>query len=121
MRIFIAVIIALVSTWAVGQSPAVRTWNPENIVWQRTDSDGTKWAVLEGDKDAPGKAFTYAFFLPAGHWEHHCHNQDARVAVVSGALKVAVGPVLNKASEDVSGWKLLVCASECSAHHGRGC
>jgi len=45
----------------------------------------------------PGKAFTYAFFLPAGHWEHHFHNQDARVAVVSGALKVAVGPELDKA------------------------
>lgn len=82
---------------AFGQSPSVQTWNPQSIVWQRTDSEGTKWAVLEGDKDAPGKAFTYAFFLPAGHWEHHFHNQDARVAVVSGALKVAVGPELDKA------------------------
>jgi quercetin dioxygenase-like cupin family protein len=53
--------------------------------------------VLEGDKDAPGKAFTYAFFLPAGHWEHHFHNQDTRVAVVSGTLKVVVGPELDKA------------------------
>lgn len=97
MKTFIALILALASTMAVGQSAAVQTWNPGNIVWQRTDSDGSKWAVLEGDKDAPGKAFTYAFFLPAGHWEHHFHNQDARVAVVSGALKVAVGPELDKA------------------------
>ncbi len=97
MRIVIALMLAVVSTLVFAQETAVQTWNPENIFWQRTDSDGTKWAVLEGDKDAPGKAFTYAFFLPAGHWEHHFHNQDARVAVVSGALKVAVGPELDKA------------------------
>jgi quercetin dioxygenase-like cupin family protein len=97
LKILITVILALASGLAVAQSPKVHTWNPETIVWQRTDADGTKWAVLEGDKDAPGKAFTYAFFLPAGHWEHHFHNQDARVAVASGALKVSVGPELDKA------------------------
>ena len=98
MKIVIAVIVVLFSTLAVGQSPVVQTWNAETIVWQSIDSDGTKWAVLEGNKDAAGKAFTYAFFLPAGHWEHHFHNQDARVAVISGALKVSVGPELDKAS-----------------------
>jgi quercetin dioxygenase-like cupin family protein len=92
LKISIAMILIFASSLAFGQSPSVQTWNPQSIVWQRTDSDGTKWAVLEGDKDAPGKAFTYAFFLPAGHWEHHFHNQDARVAVVSGALKVATYP-----------------------------
>lgn len=96
MKTFIALALALISAPAFGQHTEVQTWNPNNIVWQRTDSDGTKWAVLEGDKDAPGKAFTYAFFLPAGHWEHHFHSQDARVAVVSGVLKVAVGPQLDR-------------------------
>jgi hypothetical protein len=80
LRILVTVILALANTLAVVQSPRVHTWNPENTVWQRTDADRTKWAVLEGDKDAPGKAFAYAFFLPAGHWEHRFHNQDARVA-----------------------------------------
>jgi quercetin dioxygenase-like cupin family protein len=97
LKIFISLILAFAGSLAFGQSQAVQTWNADNVVWQRTDSDGTKWAVLEGDKDAPGKAFTYAFFLPAGHWEHHFHNQDARVAVVSGALKVAVGSEFDKA------------------------
>jgi quercetin dioxygenase-like cupin family protein len=96
LKNFIVVVLALAGSVAFAQSAEVKTWTPENIVWQRTDSDGTKWAVLEGDKDAPGRTFTYAFFLPAGHWEHHFHNQDARVAVVSGALKVAVGPELDK-------------------------
>lgn len=97
MKTLIATMLVFVSSASFAQAPApVQTWNAKTIVWQRTDPDGTKWAVLEGDKDAPGKAFTYAFFLPAGHWEHHSHNQDARVAVVSGALKVAVGPTLDK-------------------------
>jgi len=74
----------------------VQTWDADNIVWQRVDSDGTKWAVLEGDKDAVGKEFTYAFFIPAGYWEHHWHTQDARVAVIKGALRVAQGEKLDK-------------------------
>jgi quercetin dioxygenase-like cupin family protein len=86
----------LLGTLAMGQSAAVKTWDASSIVWQNAYPDGTKWSVLEGDKDAPGKAFTYAFYIPAGYWEHHSHNQDARVAVVSGALRVAVGPKLDK-------------------------
>jgi quercetin dioxygenase-like cupin family protein len=76
---------------------ATQTWDADSIVWQRQDADGTKWAVLEGDKDAPGKTFTYAFFIPAGYWEHHWHTQDARVAVIKGALRVAEGDQLDKA------------------------
>jgi quercetin dioxygenase-like cupin family protein len=91
------ILIVLFGSLVFGQSPVVKTWDPGNIVWQSTDPDGSKWAVLEGDKDAPGKAFTYAFLVPAGHWEHHSHNQDARVAVISGALKVSVGRTLDKA------------------------
>jgi len=91
------ILIVLFGSLVFGQSPVVKTWDPGNIVWQSADPDGSKWAVLEGDKDAPGKAFTYAFLVPAGHWEHHSHNQDARVAVISGALKVSVGRTLDKA------------------------
>jgi quercetin dioxygenase-like cupin family protein len=96
VKTFIGVIMILVGTLAFGQSTAVKTWNPNNILWQNSYPDGTKWSVLEGDKDASGKAFTYAFYIPAGYWEHHSHNQDARVAVVSGALRAAVGPQLDK-------------------------
>ena len=96
MKTLSATLIVLIGSLAFAQSPVVKTWDPGNIIWQSTDPDGSKWAVLEGDKDASGKAFTYAFLVPAGHWEHHSHNQDARVAVISGALKVAVGPTLDK-------------------------
>ena len=96
MKTPIVVMMALIGTWAMGQSTAVKTWDASNIVWQNIYPDGTKWSVLEGDKDASGRAFTYAFSIPAGYWEHHSHNQDARVAIVSGALKVAIGPKLDK-------------------------
>jgi quercetin dioxygenase-like cupin family protein len=96
MKTLIVVMMALIGTLAMGQATAVKTWDASNIVWQNIYPDGTKWSVLEGDKDASGRAFTYAFSIPAGYWEHHSHNQDARVAVVSGALKVAFGPKLDK-------------------------
>jgi quercetin dioxygenase-like cupin family protein len=96
VKILIAMMMGLLGMLAMGQSSAVKTWDPGSIAWQNTYPDATKWSVLEGDKDAPGRAFTYAFFIPAGYWEHHSHNQDARVAVVSGSLKVAVGPTLDK-------------------------
>ena len=47
---------------AFAQSP--QAWDAKTIVWQDIDRDGTKWSVLEGDKNAVGKPFTYAFFIP---------------------------------------------------------
>jgi hypothetical protein len=65
VKTLIALAMVLVGTLAVGQSTAaVKTWDPNNIVWQNSYPDGTKWSVLEGDKDAAGKAFTYAFTFP---------------------------------------------------------
>jgi quercetin dioxygenase-like cupin family protein len=72
-----------------------QAWDPKTIEWQKVDSDGTKWSVLEGRSDVPGEAFTYAAFIPAGFHEHHWHASDARVAVVQGALKVSFGENLD--------------------------
>jgi quercetin dioxygenase-like cupin family protein len=71
-------------------------WTAANIKWQEEYSDGTKYSVLEGSRDIPGKAFTYASFIPAGYYEHHWHSSDARVAVLSGALRVGYGESLDK-------------------------
>jgi quercetin dioxygenase-like cupin family protein len=90
----LAVALFLGSIAAFAQSP--QAWDAKSITWQIVDPDGNKWAVLEGNKDAPGKAFTYAFLIPRGYWEHHSHNQDARVAVISGALKVSIGHTFDK-------------------------
>jgi hypothetical protein len=47
---------------------------------------------VRGNKEEPGKASTYAFFIPAGSTT----RQDARVAVIAGALRVAIGPTLDE-------------------------
>ena len=67
-------------------------WTADTIVWQEIGADGTKYALLEGRRDVPGQAFTYAFFIPAGFWDPaHWHTADARVAVLSGSLYLGYG------------------------------
>jgi quercetin dioxygenase-like cupin family protein len=71
--------------------------NPTNIVWQELYEDGTKYSLLEGTKDVPGTAFTYAFFVPAGFWDApHFHTATARLAVISGKLRLGYGDSFDK-------------------------
>jgi len=95
MKFVLAMLILFVTAVAM-PAQSQQAWDAKTIVWQDIEPDGTKYALLEGDRNTPGKAFTYAFFIPAGCWEHHWHTQDARVAVVSGALKVSFGEKLDK-------------------------
>jgi len=74
---------------------SAQAWDAKSIKWQDIGADGTKSALLEGRRDVPGEAFTYAFFIPAGYHEHHWHSADARVAVIQGALKVNFGESLD--------------------------
>jgi len=83
---------------ATAQQSAPRrpaAWTAATIPWAEVYPDGTKYALLEGRRDVAGEAFTYAFYIPAGYWEHHWHSADARVAVLQGALKLAYGSVLD--------------------------
>ena len=68
-----------------------QSWDVRSIHWQVINPDGQKWAVLEGRSDAPGEAFTYAAFLPAGVHDFHSHSSDARVVILQGTLKVNFG------------------------------
>ena len=77
------------------QAKSPQAWDAKTIKWQDVDSDGTKYALLEGRRDVAGEAFTYAFFIPGGYHEHHWHSADARVVVVEGALKVNFGETLD--------------------------
>jgi hypothetical protein len=70
-------------------------WTPDTIPWQEIAADGSRYALLDGDKMAG--AFSYAFFLPAGMWDKpHWHSQDSRVFVASGALQLGYGEVFDK-------------------------
>jgi|SRR5919108_6490142 quercetin dioxygenase-like cupin family protein len=72
-----------------------QAWDAANIPWQKIDTDGSKYAVLEGDRNLHGN-FSYAVFLPAGVFEHHWHSGDARVFIVKGALKVGFSEHFDK-------------------------
>jgi quercetin dioxygenase-like cupin family protein len=90
-----------------------KAWDPESIPWQRTNPNGTKFALLEGVRDQSGTQFSYAFFIPAGVWDaSHSHTADARVFVARGTLYLGYGGKLNrdKAKAFPAGSYLLVPA-----------
>jgi quercetin dioxygenase-like cupin family protein len=63
-------------------------WNINSISWQDIGADNTRYALLEGNRDAG--MFIYAFFMPANFWDPpHWHSSDARVFVAQGCLKLA--------------------------------
>ncbi|MCA3264182.1 MAG: cupin domain-containing protein [Telmatospirillum sp.] len=75
----------------------MQSFDLSRIAWQEVAADGSKYALLEGDKTVPGGCFSYLFFLPAGLWDRpHWHTGDARILVLQGALKVGRGPVFDK-------------------------
>jgi Domain of unknown function (DUF4437) len=77
-------------------------WHIDNIPWQDTSTDGTKYALLEGQRDLAGAVFSYAFFIPAGFWDPpHWHTQDARVTVLKGSLHLAYGDEFDSAKLEV--------------------
>ncbi len=72
-------------------------WTLATIPWQDIAADGSKYALLDGDKRAG--VFSYAFFLPAGMWDKpHWHTQDSRVFVASGVLQLGYGEEFDRAS-----------------------
>jgi|SRR5579859_3550168 quercetin dioxygenase-like cupin family protein len=90
--VVLAIIFAGSCITSTGQENKIpQAWSAKTIQWQSIDKDGTKWSVLQGNADANGEAFTYAAFIPAGYHDRHSHSSDARVAVVQGVLKLAVG------------------------------
>ena len=95
LSVILAVAMLFAATSAPERAPKPQAWSPENIPWQKVDTDGSKYAVLEGDRNAPGN-FSYAVFLPAGVYEHHWHSGDARVFIVKGALRVGFSENFDK-------------------------
>ena len=92
----VSLVLHAVFTTVMAQGKA---WTPDTITWQELNADGTKYTVLEGRRDVPGEAFTYAFFIPAGVWDSpHSHTAEARVVVVKGNLKLGYGRALDKQS-----------------------
>ena len=76
-------------------------WRPDEIRWQREDSDGTRYAILHGDRANANGLFVYAFWMPAGAWvKAHTHTRDAHVAVAKGSLQLGFGAKMDKAKSE---------------------
>lgn len=102
---------AAAASLAGAAAPAA--FNPDTIVWQRANPDGTRFALLEGVRDVAGVSFSYAFFIPAGVWDGpHSHAATARVFVARGSLHLGYGARLDrgKARPHPAGSYLLVPA-----------
>ena len=87
---------ALVAAPALAaDSPA--GWAVNAIPWSQEAPNGTKFALLEGDREVAGRPFSYAFLIPAGVWDSpHSHSATARVFVAKGALRIGYGATLKK-------------------------
>lgn len=87
---------ALITATAGVASPMLTAtaaaWAPDEIPWERRAANGTRYALLEGDRATPGGTFTYAFAIPAGGWDGpHRHSTTARVFVAKGRLSLGYG------------------------------
>ena len=93
----IAFALAVVSLAAPVLGEDARGWAPDDIPWQTAASNGTRYALLDGDRSKGGQPFSYAFSIPAGVWDSpHSHSATARVFVVRGMLRIGYGRVLRK-------------------------
>ena len=70
---------------------------PQGVEWQpHPRPPGTQIAVLEGDPKKPG-LFTLRLRIPGGsRMAPHWHPRDERVTVLSGAVAVGFGDVLDE-------------------------
>ncbi|NIJ08871.1 quercetin dioxygenase-like cupin family protein [Sphingomonas vulcanisoli] len=90
--------VALFSTAShAGPTDKVAGWTADTIPWQSAAPNGTKFALLEGNREKAYTAFSYAFYIPASVWDSpHYHSATARVFVAKGTLKIGYGTVTNR-------------------------
>ncbi|WP_226015681.1 cupin domain-containing protein [Novosphingobium sp. FKTRR1] len=67
-------------------------WTLDAIAWQTKAANGTRYALLEGDRGTGNAPFSYAFSIPAGVFDApHRHSATARVFVAKGVLEIGFG------------------------------
>ena len=92
----IALLLALAA--AAAAPPSAVAVLPNAIPWGAAAPDGTRFALLDGQRGVAGQGFSYAFALPRGVWDKpHAHSTTARIFVLKGTLKLGWGAVMDKA------------------------
>ncbi len=91
----ISILLALA---AMTTQPGAVVITPATIPWGPTAADGTRFALLDGQREVAGQQFSYAFALPPGAWDKpHSHSSTARIFVLKGVLKLGWGAAMDKA------------------------
>jgi hypothetical protein len=99
MRRFAPLLLLAAAPLVAEPVPAGQGWTAAQIPWQTEGAHGTRFALLEGRREQPGTAFTYAFSIPAGVWDApHSHSAAARVFVAKGTLRIGYGASNDKAA-----------------------
>lgn len=102
---------------------SAKAWSIETIEWDTIFQDGSRLAILEGPRNIPGKAFSYAFYLPDGVWvTPHWHCADARVFIAQGKLLLGYGENFDKKNTQIfeTGSYLLVPYKETHFEGAKG-
>lgn len=99
IHLLVAIAIALALPTVAAAPPGAVAITADSIPWGPAAPDGTRFALLDGERDAAGKSFSYAFSLPGGVWDKpHAHSTTARIFVLKGALKLGWGANMDKGS-----------------------
>lgn len=94
----ISLLIALAIAAATAAPPNAVVVTAGTIPWGPVAADGTRFALLDGQREAVGQSFSYAFALPPGAWDKpHRHSTTARIFVLKGVLKLGWGTKMDKA------------------------
>ena len=73
-------------------------WTLDAIPWGERAADGSRFALLEGERETAGQPFSYAFAIPAGLWDGpHSHSTTARIFVAKGVLRLGYGSKMDRA------------------------
>ncbi len=98
MRILAAILMLTAAPLAAADPAPVappaegKGWSLASIPWTTSGANGTRFALLDGVRDTPGTAFSYAFSIPARVWDSpHAHSATARVFVAKGILRIGYG------------------------------
>jgi quercetin dioxygenase-like cupin family protein len=72
-------------------------WSLDSIPWGERAADGSRFALLEGERETAGQSFSYAFAIPAGLWDSpHSHSTTARIFVAKGTLHLGYGTQMDR-------------------------
>jgi uncharacterized protein YjlB len=100
---------------------SMNSFDLNNIHWQEVAPDGTRYTLLEGNKQDARGGFSYLIQLPAGVWDKpHWHTGPARLVVLRGELRLGLGGIFapDQARRYAAGSMLTVPAGEV---HFDGC